>query len=295
MRILFTLFCFCFSLSIVHAQSGVFHLGDTSFHRGDIYNNCEIRFDLYNNTLLDPSYPCLDSLADWIRNHPEVILEIGVHTDQRGSDTSNLKTSERRAVAIENYLISKGADDHRLVTVGYGESKPLHSQEKINATQDKNEKERLYQENRRTEFKIIHVYPKVFSLSDSVFTVGSVLPIRVLFDFDKSTIRPESKHLLDSIALFMISNPNLFIEVRNHRDSRSSTNYSSNLSKKRAESVHDYLISKNVPATQIVPKGYGETMPLVTDAYIKSQKSKDAQEQLYQINRRTELVIIGIR
>lgn len=77
------------------------------------------------------------------------IVEIGSHTDARGSDQFNMTLSENRAKNVVEYLISKGVDKSRLIAVGYGESKLLNDCENGSVCS-----EGKHLENRRTEFKV---------------------------------------------------------------------------------------------------------------------------------------------
>ncbi len=71
-------------------------------------------------------------------------IEIGGHTDTRGSDERNLTLSQDRAEAVRGYLVGKGVPEASLVAKGYGESVPL----------DPAQNEEAYARNRRTEFKV---------------------------------------------------------------------------------------------------------------------------------------------
>ncbi|RMG19397.1 MAG: hypothetical protein D6729_05340 [Deltaproteobacteria bacterium] len=91
------------------------------------------------------SYPLLDNVARVLKEHPEiekVIIE--GHTDSRGSDAYNKRLSQRRADAVRAYLIRKGIDPARLEAIGYGEERPVAS----NETKEGRER------NRRVEFRI---------------------------------------------------------------------------------------------------------------------------------------------
>lgn len=278
-----------------YSQRNIFRLTDTNFTIGSVYTSCYMLYDLDGHaTIREESWPCLDSLADFMKRHPEMIFEIGSYTDQRGSDSSNQKLSQGRANSVRKYLTDRGVNESALIATGFGEQFPVVPQSQIDTAKSKMTKERLYQQNRRTEFKILHIYPSSFTLRDSVFTAGSILRINVYFDFNKATIRPESKPLLDSIAKFLIAHPNLIVEVSNHRDSRGGDVYSTDITKTRARAVCDYFISRGVPASQVMYKGYGDSTPLILPTYIKSLKSKEAQESMYQLNRRTELRIIQV-
>jgi outer membrane protein OmpA-like peptidoglycan-associated protein len=108
-----------------------------------VLNN--IFFDSNSYTLLPTSHVELDALAKLLRANPSMNIEIGGHTDNVGSDTDNQVLSERRAVAVVEYLTSKGIEASRLQSKGYGESDPIET----------NDTEAGRAKNRRTEFRIL--------------------------------------------------------------------------------------------------------------------------------------------
>ena len=84
-------------------------------------------------------------LVSLLKDNPQLIIEIGSHTDDIGSNDYNLKLSQQRAESVVKYMIEKGIPKDRMLARGYGESKPLTPN--ITAVER--------QKNRRTEFKII--------------------------------------------------------------------------------------------------------------------------------------------
>ncbi len=112
-------------------------------------------FDLNKATLRKESYVELNKLVEFLKNNKGIKIEIGGHTDSRGSDKLNQKLSEDRAKAVYDYLISKNINADRLSYKGYGKSKPIVSDEEIEQLSTEVEKEKAYQENRRTEYRII--------------------------------------------------------------------------------------------------------------------------------------------
>ena len=90
------------------------------------------------------SYPELDRLIQLMLDVPTLKIELSGHTDNVGNDEYNLNLSQRRADAVRVYLTSRGIDKSRVLAVGYGESKPVDS----NDTKDGRAN------NRRTEFEI---------------------------------------------------------------------------------------------------------------------------------------------
>lgn len=110
-------------------------------------------FDLDKATLRPESFVELDKLVDFLKENSTIKIEIGGHTDSRGSN--NQKLSEDRAKAVYDYVVSKGIDPKRMTHKGYGASKPVYTDEYIAKLASKAEKEAAHQANRRTEYTII--------------------------------------------------------------------------------------------------------------------------------------------
>ncbi len=104
------------------------------------------------------------------------------------------------------------------------------------------------------------------------------------YDYDKSTLRPESKTILDKIADFFNLNDNIVVEISSHTDARGNDDYNMALSQARAKSVVDYLIEKGIAEDRLKPTGYGETKLLVINATTETQ---------HQRNRRTAFRILS--
>lgn len=89
--------------------------------------------------------PVLEDVARIMKDRPDIKLQITGHTDNVGSDDSNMKLSIRRAEAVKAYLVKRGVDPDRIMTQGKGEGSPL----------DTNDTEIGRARNRRIEFSII--------------------------------------------------------------------------------------------------------------------------------------------
>ena len=72
-------------------------------------------------------FPVLDSVALVLKEDDKTLIDIAGHTDSTGSEQYNQQLSERRANTVAQYLRSKGVLDTRIATVGYGESRPIAS------------------------------------------------------------------------------------------------------------------------------------------------------------------------
>jgi len=112
-------------------------------------------FDLGKASLRPESNIELDKLVDFLQKNPTLKIELGGHTDTRGDDKENLKLSNDRAKSVFDYAIAKGVEAKRLTFKGYGETKPVISDEEITKLATESEKEAAHQSNRRTEYKII--------------------------------------------------------------------------------------------------------------------------------------------
>ncbi len=105
-----------------------------------------IQFEFDKAVIRPQSYPILDDVAAIIKANPGIKrVMIEGHTDSIGSDAYNMKLSERRANSVRQYLTNKGIAPGMLDTVGYGESRPV-------ATNDTAEGRA---KNRRVEFKVV--------------------------------------------------------------------------------------------------------------------------------------------
>ncbi|MCH5329222.1 MAG: OmpA family protein, partial [Coprobacter sp.] len=88
-----------------------------------------------------------------------------------------------------------------------------------------------------------------------------VLIENIFYDFDRATLRPESKEALDELIKLLNDNPNVTIELAAHTDMMGSELYNQRLSERRAQSVVDYLIKGGIHPDRLTPKGYGESVP----------------------------------
>lgn len=119
-----------------------------------IYIDQEIRleniyYDFNQWFIRDDAKPTLNELAELLKLNPGIRIQMGSHTDCRGTDTYNEGLSQRRAQSAVEYLISQGIDAIRLQAKGYGEAIPAVSCVCTKCTEDE------HQTNRRTTFKII--------------------------------------------------------------------------------------------------------------------------------------------
>lgn len=112
----------------------------------------------------------------------------------------------------------------------------------------------------------------------------------ILYDFDSANLTASAKVSLDTgLYPIMTENPQIIIELSSHTDSKGSDAYNLKLSKERAKSVVDYMISKGVDSRRLKDAGYGESRPIAPNTLEDGSDNPDGRA----LNRRTEFEIIG--
>lgn len=132
----------------------------------------------------------------------------------------------------------------------------------------------------------------------------------IFYDYNKATLRPESKAALDSLADVLRENPNVTIEMASHTDRIGSDKFNIDLSSRRAKSVINYLSEVGIANDRLQSQGYGKSRPktitkklarlhpafkegdVLTPEYIEAL-SPELQDEADQINRRTEFQVLS--
>ncbi len=112
---------------------------------GQIVRLNNVYFDFDKWFLRPESSVELDRVVKMLEENPAIEIEMSAHTDSRGSDEYNIKLSGNRAASVVDYILSKGINRSRIISKGYGESKPV-------VPNDTDENRQL---NRRVEFTIL--------------------------------------------------------------------------------------------------------------------------------------------
>jgi len=132
----------------------------------------------------------------------------------------------------------------------------------------------------------------------------------IQYDYNDTTLRPESMVALDKLIEVLNLNSNITIELSAHTDFRGTEQYNQTLSQGRANSVVTYLIKKGIKTERLIAKGYGESEPrkltkkvaakysflnqgdVLTEDYINNLADDKQREVAHEINRRTEFKVI---
>jgi outer membrane protein OmpA-like peptidoglycan-associated protein len=110
-----------------------------------------IYYDLGSSKIRPNASSDLEKLVKFLKDNPDVKIEIASHTDSRGSAATNLKLSQARAQEVVNYLQKNGIAKSRLIPKGYGATRLINGCAKgVKCT------EAQHEQNRRTEFEVLN-------------------------------------------------------------------------------------------------------------------------------------------
>ena len=98
-----------------------------SYEAAKSYELNSLQFETGKATLKKDCYPMLADLIEIMKLKPTMKIEIGGHTDSDGDDAMNMELSLQRAESVRNYLISQGISANRMISKGYGETRPKTS------------------------------------------------------------------------------------------------------------------------------------------------------------------------
>jgi outer membrane protein OmpA-like peptidoglycan-associated protein len=229
-------------------------------------------FDTDKAELRQESKAALDKLYSMLKNKPGFFIQISGHTDNKASHEYNYVLSEARAVAVVQYLIDKGLDKNKLIAKGFGETRPIAS----------NEGEAGRQRNRRIEFMILDPQEgsKYLSLQDSSIIrpgderynllmndfkavylkqqadkapeAGKPLFYQVHFPSNQSKkITEYSASRLKSMLAYLEHYPDTKLKIVSHADFSGDEKYKLKLCAERAQTVYDYLIQNGLDRSSI--------------------------------------------
>ena len=92
-------------------------------------------------------YPVLNSVAVVLKEFDKTVVDVAGHADSTGPDDKNLDLSQRRAGSVSSYMAAQAVNPQRLIAVGYGESRPIATNDTVEGRQ----------QNRRVEITLVPV------------------------------------------------------------------------------------------------------------------------------------------
>ena len=114
-----------------------------------VLNN--VFFDTDKSDLREESFIELDKYAKLLNENPSLQVQVAGHTDSDGEVKHNNLLSKKRAEAVESYLTKIGVKKYRMVSVGYGESRPISTNDTIEGKQQNRRTELIIQDSEQLE------------------------------------------------------------------------------------------------------------------------------------------------
>lgn len=117
---------------------------------------------------------------------------------------------------------------------------------------------------------------RALNAEESALEIRINFPAEVLFDFDKSDIRPDAANALSHLATIIRANPNGQTRLEGHTDSVGDDRYNQTLSERRAQSVKKWLMEREqIDGSKLITRGWGETKPVApNDTDLNRQKNR---------------------
>ncbi len=231
-----------------------YHPGQEEFSLGEVTHDTTIIKDIYLNPI--KKKVMLSGIVYNAKTNEPIIADLTISSLANNISLSK-KSSDVGYYATE--LIKKG-----LYQIGASSEGFLNQTDSID----------FFDEEQLSYVKDIYLSP---------IEIGTTVRLKnIFFDFDKTTLKPESYVELDKVVKFLNNNASLEIEIAGHTDSKGADDYNQNLSQGRAQAVVDYLIGQGIEDYRLVAHGYGETVPL---------ESNDTDEGRA-FNRRVEFTVL---
>ncbi|MCK7479740.1 MAG: OmpA family protein [Candidatus Moduliflexus flocculans] len=92
---------------------------------------------------------------------------------------------------------------------------------------------------------------------------GAIIFRNILFDFNKSNVKPDSFAVLEEIVEYLETNKGVMMEIQGHTDNKGTAEYNMKLSYKRADSVRKYIVGKGIAPERLKVNGFGFSKPVV--------------------------------
>lgn len=204
----------------------------------------DIQFEIDRYAIQHEYEASVERLGAYLRKYPDTTAVIEGHTDEVGTDEYNMQLSQRRANSVVDYLVEHaGIDRARLKAIGYGKTRPVAD----NSTE----------EGKRQNRRIDSIIDCAMDVKEGFKPVPGRITMAGLdmeFDRNRDNINPRYHDELARVAEFLKDNPNASATIEGH----SGISESAALSKRRAESVVNYLVDKfGIERSRLSAAGFG--------------------------------------
>ncbi len=222
----------------------------------------DIQFEIDQDDIQREVKEKLAVLATFMKKYPDNSAVIEGHTDDVGTDTYNMKLSQRRADRVVDYLVRMhGIAPSRLTAVGYGETRPLAD----------NASEEGKRQNRRID-AVIGCVTDIAGLR--VVPARITMALLIEFDRNQAEVKAEYSGDLRKVADFMKENPTVTATVEGHTGNLQGTpELAMEISQRRAQNVANSLADNfGVARSRLAAEGFGQTRRFAYNTSLEGQQ-----------------------
>ena len=223
----------------------------------------DIQFEVDRYAIQHEYEASVERLGAYLRKYPDTTAVIEGHTDEVGSDEYNMQLSQRRANSVVEYLVERsGIDRSRLKAVGYGKTRPVAD----NSTE----------EGKRQNRRIDSIIDCAMDIKEGFKPVpGRITKVALEMEFDRNRadIKTRYHDELARVADLLKEDPTTSATIEGHAsNSEGSTAQSMELSRRRAESVVNYIVDKfGIARSRLTAAAFGQTRRV---AYNRSEEGR---------------------
>ncbi|WP_020526680.1 OmpA family protein [Flexithrix dorotheae] len=212
-----------------------------------------------------------EAIAEIVRlmdNCPNLKLEIGGHTDNKGSEEFKQKLSEKMARKVAQKIVFEGIERNKLAIKGYGDTQPAKGEKSKNS---------------RVEFKVEenHYQKSMDKDGNPIPQVGDLIGKSIYFPVNAHNLKDTDLNHIDKLVSVLKKYPKMKIEVAGHSDDSGSKDYNIKLSDNRARTIAQWLYKKQISPERISIKAYGSSKPVSENTSLKGRS----------LNRRCEFIV----
>ncbi len=250
-----------------------------------------VEFDIDRYVLRPLAKTVLDSVGRELLRRAGVPVSLAGHTDSIGTESYNQTLSENRARMVRQYLIDRGVTADRILSAGYGETRPRDTNRTSAGRQRNRRVELTWQEPYQPDLSpscavapppaIPAVVPDVTAVTPTEQEGAGMVLDRVLFESASMAITQMERARLVRAARDLSTRGDYKLEVVGHADEVGDRESNLALSLARAWAVRAFLVDLGVPASRLMVSGFGDERPAVAG------RARAARAQ----NRRVDLLL----
>jgi outer membrane protein OmpA-like peptidoglycan-associated protein len=219
----------------------------------------DLRFGFNETNLSAENQTRLNRVANWMKEHPNAVVNLDGHADYLGTDEVNDVVAEQRALLVWNYLAKNGVDPYQVLYTSQGERKPKVPGQ--NADGSDNPGNRAI--NRRVEMDLEqHLMFRVFN-----------------FAYSSKEVNAEGLKKIQEVAAFMKANPASKARLSGFTDPGGNPAFNKELSRKRVEAAAQKLKELGIAEGRIQTEYFGQEKPT----------APNTSEEYRSLNRRVEI------